>query len=138
MIVVDTNVLAYLYLTSDFSDLAERALLTDSEWAVPLLWRSELRNVLALYLRRKILTSADCLRVMEEAGRLVAGREYAVPSGRIFETVAVSSCSAYDCEFVVLAQDLGVRLLTADERILTDFPEVAISLKDFTKGERLP
>ncbi len=50
MIVVDTNVIAYLYLSNERSQQVERLLEKDSEWAAPLLWRSELRNVLALYL----------------------------------------------------------------------------------------
>jgi predicted nucleic acid-binding protein len=131
MIVVDTNVIAYLFLAGEYSERAEIALQVDPTWAAPLLWRSELRNVLAGYLRKKILTVADCLRIMAEAGRLVEGREYAVPAGRVFEAVLQSGCSAYDCEFVVLAQDLGVPLITADSRILADFPDVAVSLEVF-------
>jgi predicted nucleic acid-binding protein len=56
MIVVDTNIIGYLYLTSERSRQAEQALRQDPQWAAPLLWRSEFRNVLALYLRRKILS----------------------------------------------------------------------------------
>jgi predicted nucleic acid-binding protein len=35
---------------------------------------------------------------------------------------------AYDCEFVALAQYLNVPLVTADKKILREFPEVATSL----------
>ncbi len=35
MIVVDTNVIGYLYLGSAYSEQAERALLKDAEWAAP-------------------------------------------------------------------------------------------------------
>jgi len=138
MIVVDTNVIAYLFLTGEFSGRAEVALRVDSEWAVPLLWRSELRNVLALYLRKGVLTADDCLRIMQEAARLVEGREYTVSSDRVFEAVSVSGCSAYDCEFVALAEDLGVPLVTADTRILNDFPGLAVSLQAFVEGTARP
>lgn len=131
MIVVDANVIAYLFLAGEHSKRAEIALQMDPEWAVPLLWRSELCNVLAGYLRKDILTNSDCLRIMEEASRMLAGREYAVPLARIFEAVEDSKCSAYDCEYVALAQDLGVPLITADERILANFPEVAVALTRF-------
>jgi len=53
MIVVDTNIIGYLYLTSDRSAQAEQALLKDPAWAAPLPWRSELRNVLARYIRNQ-------------------------------------------------------------------------------------
>ena len=41
MIVVDSNVLAYLYLPGDYTALAEALLEHDHEWAGPVLWRSE-------------------------------------------------------------------------------------------------
>ena len=49
MIVADTNVIAY---PSPYTELAERLFGTDPHWIAPVLWRSEMRNVLALYLRR--------------------------------------------------------------------------------------
>ena len=59
MIVVDTNVLAYLLITGERSAEAERALRKDPFWAAPLLWRSELRNVLALYMRQPMSCCKD-------------------------------------------------------------------------------
>ena len=35
--------------------------------------------------------------------------------------------SNYDCEFVALAQDLGVSLVTVDKQILEQFSYVAVS-----------
>ena len=131
MIVVDTNVIGYLYLSSAYSEQAERALLKDAEWAAPLLWRSELRNVLALYMRKGWLSLEDAVRIMDEAVRLMAGREYAMDSVQVLELVEKSTCSAYDCEFVALARDLGVPLVTVDKQILRDFAREAMSLKSF-------
>ena len=55
MIVVDTNVLAYLYPPGEHTPAAEALFETEPEWAAPIL-RSEFRNILAGYLRRKSLT----------------------------------------------------------------------------------
>lgn len=52
MIVVDTNILAYLYLPNDLTANAEKLLRQEPEWAAPILWRSEFRNVLTGYLHR--------------------------------------------------------------------------------------
>ena len=131
MIVVDTNIIGYLYLTSDYSSLAEYALLKDPLWSAPILWRSELRNVLALYIRKEILSLAEARGVMEEASRLMQDREYEVTSQQVLELVAMSSCSAYDCEFVALAKDLDVPLVTTDKQILKQFPGSAISLEAY-------
>jgi len=107
MIVVDTNIIGYLFLTSGRSAQAEQALLRDSEWAAPLQWRSEFRNVLALYIRRNLLTLQDALQIMDAATDLMAGSEYQVASAPVLNLVSSSTCSACDCEFVALAQDLG-------------------------------
>lgn len=80
MIVVDTNILAYLLLTGVRSAEAERALRKDPVWAVPLLWRSELRNVLALYMRQRGMTAEQATQVIDKADELLQGREYTLPS----------------------------------------------------------
>jgi predicted nucleic acid-binding protein len=134
MIVVDTNLIGYLYLTGDRSAEAELALLKDPGWAAPLLWRSEMRNVLAYYIRKKHLGLAEAQQIMEEASRLMLDREYEVVSQHVLSLAAASACSAYDCEFVALARDLDVPLITVDKKIVDQFPDVAIPLEKFISG----
>ena len=135
MIVVDTNIIGYLFLTSEKSTLAEGALERDPLWAAPLLWRSEMRNVLALYLRKGLLSLDDAGQIMEEATALMQGQEYGVTSNRVLELVSNSTCSAYDCEFVALARDLNVSLVTVDKQILRDFQDTTVPLETFAGGE---
>ncbi len=137
MIVVDTNIIGYLYLSSPWSELAEKALLKDDDWVAPLLWRSELRSVLSQYLRKGFLSFEDALAIMDEATALMRGMEYEVASKEVLELVRVSLCSAYDCEFVALARHLGVRLITVDKQILREFPQDALSLTEFVTGRDL-
>jgi len=134
MIVVDTNIIGYLYLSSERSSQAEQALLKNSEWVAPVLWRSELRNVLAQYLRKRFLAFEDAVRIMDEAHRLMEGMEYEVHSLDVLQLVNESRCSAYDCEFVALARDLGIKLVTVDKQILREFPGEAISLEEFVRS----
>jgi predicted nucleic acid-binding protein len=128
MIVVDSNVLAYLYLPGDFTVAAEALLTNDSEWTSPLLWRSEFRNILAGYMRRKSLSFEQAAALQEEAEALLAGCEYEVDSMRVLELVRDSSCSAYDCEFIALAENLDVKLVTMDKKLLKAFPGRAVAL----------
>jgi predicted nucleic acid-binding protein len=128
MIVVDTNIIAYLYLEGDRSLQVEQLLQKDTEWVAPLLWRSEFRNVLAMYIRKRHLTLDQAQQIMREAALLMQGREYEVVSFHVLELVASSDCSAYDCEFVALAEDLGTSLVTVDKKILKGFPQIAVSL----------
>ena len=133
MIVVDTNVIAYLFLPSPQTVSAERLLEKDPEWSAPLLWRSELRNVLAGVLRRGAADLATAFQIMTAAEELLGGREFTVCSGDVLRRVEGSRCSAYDCEFVVLAEDLGVPLVTTDKQVLGAFPRVARSLVAFAR-----
>ncbi|MGH7676021.1 MAG: type II toxin-antitoxin system VapC family toxin [Gemmatimonadales bacterium] len=134
MIVVDTNVIAYLFLPGDQTPHARRALQRDPTWAAPLLWRSELRSVLTTSLRRGHLTLADASEVMDVAAALLAGAEYEVESGAVLRLAAASRCSAYDCEFVALAQELRVPLVTADRQILEEFGTLATALTTYATG----
>ena len=128
MIVVDSNVLAYLYLPGAFTDAAEALLASDPEWAAPVLWRSEFRNILAGYLRRRSLGFEQAVALQREAEDLLAGREYEVDSGSVLELVRDGDCSAYDCEFIALAVKLGTRLVTMDKKLLRAFPRHAVAL----------
>ncbi len=130
MIAVDTNIIAYLYLPSDFSTLAEQLRTNEPVWVAPALWRSELRSVLALYLRKGMLSFQQAYAVQSEAETLMADAEYQIPSFEILSLVASSRCSAYDCEFVALARQLSINLITADKKILQEFPANAMALGD--------
>lgn len=123
VIVVDTNVLAYLLLPCEFSLQADALYRKDPEWAAPILWRSEFRNLLAGYLRRKTLTFEQALKVQAEAEALLAGNEHEVDSRHVLELVRDSDCTAYDCEFVALAIKLGVKATTGDKKLLKAFPD---------------
>jgi len=125
MIVVDTNVLAYLYLPTDYTAKAENLLQHDPEWVAPTLWRSEFRNVLALYLRKSLLTLEQAVAIQTEAESLLHECEYLINSLDVLRLVQQSKCSAYDCEFVALAQSLNVPLITMDKQIHKDFPTTA-------------
>jgi len=128
VIVVDSNVVAYLYLPGDHTGKAEVLLEQDPDWAVPLLWRSEFRNILAGYMRRKTLTSEVARDLQMEAESLLAGAEHEVDSRLVLELVRDSDCPAYDCEFMALAMTLGTKLVTMDARLLKAFPKNAVAL----------
>jgi predicted nucleic acid-binding protein len=122
VIVVDTNVIAYLYLPGDHTAEAEALCRSDPEWVAPLLWRSELRNVLATQVRASRLELHAAQSIQAEAEQLLHGREFAVDSAEVLRLAAESDCSAYDCEFVVLAEYLDVPLVSADRRLVERFP----------------
>lgn len=128
MIVVDSNVLAYLYLPGEHTAAAEALLEQDPDWAAPILWRSEFRNILAGYMRRKSLSFEQANSVQREAESLLEGSEYEVDSQTVLELVRDSDCSAYDCEFMALSMTLDTKLVTMDKKLLYAFPKRAMAL----------
>jgi len=131
MIVADTNIISYLLLPTSYSEAADKLYKADPVWAAPFLWKSEFRNVLALYLRKGIITFDKALQLQEMAESIMTAHEYDATSTQVLSLVNESTCSSYDCEFVALANYLGVKLVTQDKKLLREFPSVAIGLEDY-------
>lgn len=77
---------------------------------------------------RKTLTFDQSLLLQLEAESLLSGLEYEVDSRSVLELVRNSECSAYDCEFIALAEKLNTKLFTMDGKLLKAFPKIAFSL----------
>jgi predicted nucleic acid-binding protein len=135
MIVTDTNLLAHLFLGGTGTGLAREVFIRDPEWAAPFLWRSGFRSVLAQYLRKREVSLTDACSLQRKAESLLLGREYLVRSERVLRLVLESSCSAYDCEFVALAEQLRVPLVTSDRQVLSAFPAIARSPGRYAREE---
>lgn len=133
MIVVDTNLLAYLHFDTVHSEEALHVHEIDPDWASPILWRSEFTNVVALYLRKQIIQYKDALDAIDFAKQTIGDREYSVSPYQVLELVMESSCTSYDCEFAALALDQQTKLVTYDKKLLSQFPNIAISAAEFIK-----
>ena len=131
MIVADTNIISYFLLPTSFSDSVDTLYKIDSHWVAPYLWKSEFRNVLALYLRKKLINFEKAIQLQDSAESIMNNNEFNVSSSQVLSLVEKSSCSSYDCEFVSLAQHLNTQLITQDKKILREFPSCAISISDF-------
>lgn len=133
MIVVDTDVISYFWLqmTVDRADAAQKARERDADWAVPYLWRSEFRSVLRGYLTRDLMTLEEARRFHEQAQEDLQDREYEMSAAPVLRLVDDTGHSAYDCEYMALAQQLGVTLVTGDEPVVEQFPDTAVLLEDF-------
>lgn len=125
MIVVDTNILAHFWLPSDSTELCDQLYQKDPQWVAPILWRSEFRNVVTLYLRKELIDLADALLIMEKAELQMKDQQFQVNSVQVMHQVSQSNSSSYDCELVSLAKDLDLELITTDKQLLREFPELA-------------
>jgi predicted nucleic acid-binding protein len=133
VIVVDTNIVCYRWMPSSHSADVDKALAKDSDWIAPLLWRSEFRNAVAGAVRQNLITLEVANDIIDKAEWHFVDREFAVSSRAVLNLGANSGCSAYDCEFVALAEEQRLLLLTVDRQILHDFPDIAVSLEQFIR-----
>ena len=138
MIVVDTNIVAYCWIHGERTNLALRIRGCDAAWHAPVLWRSELRSALAGYMARGDMGLERATTIMAEAEGAMAGCEHYVGSSSVLEMAASSRLSAYDCEFVALAQSLAVPLVTEDRAVLKAFPDVALTMEAFLAASEPP
>ena len=131
MIVVDTNVIHYCWVRGQDTDVAQAVRQKDPEWHVPILWRSELRNVLTAYLRRKLLTRPQIVNILNTADRALLEYQHMIPDDLVLDIVATTALTAYDAEFVALATALSAPLVTADKAVLRAFPDRAMAMEAF-------
>ncbi|MDA3862114.1 MAG: type II toxin-antitoxin system VapC family toxin [Melioribacteraceae bacterium] len=131
MIVVDTNVIAYFWMPGDYTQFSKSLFLKDADWVAPFLWRSEFRNIIALYLRKGLLSNSVAFEIVNNAEAMMKGKEYSINSFDVVHKINDCSLSSYDIEFVALAESLNVKLITLDKKIIREFPKIAFSLHDF-------
>ena len=125
MIVADTNLIVYLLMEGDRTDEVEAFYLREPDWSAPLLWRSEFTNVLSTYLRAERLDFSVCLELMEAAESIFGDSTFSIPTPRTLDVSKRTGLSGYDSEFIALAEDLGVPIVTYDRKILRACPQLA-------------
>lgn len=125
MIVVDANIIAYFLLRGERSRQVDRLVERDAEWIAPRLWMDEFLNVLATYERLGRLPASQSALALEDALALMEGGSYEVPAERVLAVARRTGCSAYDSQYIALAEDKGLELFTCDRGILKACPELA-------------
>ena len=127
MIVADTNLVAYLFIEGDQTSTARGVWVRDSEWMLPTIWRSEFLNVLTTAVRARVLTLEQAHDTWRVALAIFADSEVETSGDDVLRVAADRVLSADDAQFVAAAQELGVRLVTSDKRMLKACPDLAIA-----------
>lgn len=134
MIVVDTNLIAYVVVPGGRTEAALAVLGVDPGWVAPPLWRSELRNALVTTMRAGKLNLAGAVDAFEEADRLVTDATLKDDTEACLRLAERGRISAYDAEFVFAAERLGLLLVSADRKLAKAFPDRAVSPEEFVSG----
>jgi predicted nucleic acid-binding protein len=135
MIVVDNDVISYFWLDASRTPVAKKVRQKDPAWQAPTLWRSEFRNVLYQHMAHRDLSLSSALQIADEVEADMREATMDVSTAAVLRLVDASGHSAYDCEYVALAQELGTRLVTGDTRLPPLFPETAVLMEDFVDHE---
>ena len=130
MIVVDTNLIAYAVLPGERTKAALALAERDPEWVAPALWRRELRNVLATLMRVRQLPLDRALAAFAAAEGLVTDATVEPSTEECLRLAAQGRVSAWDAEFVFVAEAVGLPLVTADRRLARAFPGHVVPLED--------
>lgn len=134
MIVADTNLIAYLLIEGEHTAVAREVWRRDPHWLAPPLWRSEFLSVLTLSVEAGVLAPRDAHRTWTAACALMGGHEIEPGGTEVLDAALEHPISAYDAHFVVVAEHLGLPLVTSDRRILRARPHLALSPQAFARG----
>ena len=135
MIVVDANVVAYLFIEGEKTELAQRLRQQDPEWILPSLWRHEFLNILATFVKYGGGEVTDALSIWQQSINLLQSPEQDVDMAHALQLALANAISAYDTQFVALAMTWNLSLVTEDQKLQQAFPGVALSMRRFLEAE---
>ena len=138
MIVVDTNVVAYVLIEGEFTPSARELWKRDSEWRLPSLWRHEFLNLLATTVRQRGFAFSQAHSLWEKAIQLFSPLEDPIDMGQALQLATERAISAYDAQFITLAKELKTFCVTEDQRLWKLFPEQACSIRTYLSNLEKP
>ena len=130
MIVVDTNIIAPLYVRSARSDAVTELFARDADWRTEPLALIELSNVLFTYERARYITAATARDCLNRAAAFLQPQLFRVSHQAALDAALRYGTTAYDARFLALAQQLGRRLVTEDAKLRAAAPRLTQSLTE--------
>lgn len=131
MIVVDANIIAYLFIKGERTEQARQLYAQEPDWTAPLLWQHEFLNVLATMVKQSNCTVPDALNLWQQAQTLMLDQERAIALSDALILATTHGISAYDAQYVTLAEGLNAVLVTEDKRLLQKLPGRAMTMQTY-------
>jgi predicted nucleic acid-binding protein len=129
VVLVDTNIVAYLMIEGDRTAAAQKLFERDRDWCSEAFAMVEFSNILATYTRTKALTQAQGVRLLTEAHTLMSTL-HNIANMQALQTAIEHRISAYDARFISLAKHLKQKLVTEDMKLRAAVPLWTISLAE--------
>ena len=129
MVVVDTNILAYLLIEGDRTPEAQALFMRDAEWKSDAFILVEFTNILATYVRARGVTLKQAEALLSHAEASLRGLVN-IPHARALRVSERFSVAAYDARFLAAADALGAKLITEDAKLRAAAPKLTQSLAE--------
>ncbi len=135
MIVVDVNIVAYFFIEGQYTTPARDLWKKDPDWRMPPLWRHEYLNVLVSYVRHGGAQSNAMVQLWRQAVTLFRQADREIDWERALWLAIDRNISAYDAQYLALAEALDTFCVTQDKKLLQAFPQRACSLEQFLEND---
>lgn len=134
MILIDTNVLAYLLIDGERTAIARELHRRDPDWRSEAFLLVEFSNVLLRYMQVRNLRLSLALGFLADAEQLLRGKLTKAPHGAVLEAAANFRVTAYDARFLTVAKTTGIKLTTEDAKLRGAAPDLTQSLTEALRG----
>ncbi|CAN5770624.1 hypothetical protein BH20VER1_BH20VER1_22750 [soil metagenome] len=130
MLIVDTNVVAYLLIEGDYTAAARSLHRRDNDWRSEAFIMVEFVNVLAASIAARRMDLMLAQRFLADATSLLHGKLTSIPHDSVLSLAVQYRVTAYDARFLALAQQLDRRLVTEDAKLRAAAPALTQSLAE--------
>ena len=130
MLLVDTNIIAPLYVRSARSEAVAELFAHDPVWRTEPLALIELSNVLITYERARYITAARARGCLNRATAFLQPHLFRVSHQAALDIALHYGTTAYDARFLALAHQLRMRLVTEDAKLRALAPPLTQSLTE--------
>jgi predicted nucleic acid-binding protein len=130
VLIVDTNVLAYLLIEGDHTTAARLLHRRDDDWRSEAFIMIEFTNVLIASIAARRMNLVLAQRFLAGATSLLHGKLALIPHESVLSLAVQYRVTAYDARFLALAQQLDCRLVTEDAKLRAAAPKLTQSLAE--------
>ena len=125
MIVVDVNIIVNLFIEGDHSTAAADLYEQDDQWYCPDIWIHEITNVISTYVKHGGLPPKKADQILNNAMAYFLDNTFSMPMTDVLKCSLKYNISAYDAEYIVLANINKTRLVTVDKKLNKAIPQRA-------------
>jgi len=130
VLIIDTNVVAYLLIEGDYTAAARLLHRRDDDWRSEAFIMVEFENVLTASIAARRMNLVRAQRFLADATSLLHGKLALIPHDLVLSLAVRYPVTAYDARFLALAQQLDKRLITEDAKLRAAAPKLTQSLAE--------